>query len=162
MKFSKELILIAVFLPLFGGCAVCTDCGNLVRKNEVTTIFTSLELVPEYNYFYNGPFQRPKAILGIDKSLSVEGKFWNPVELTQDQLTNWVQEINTRPQAGSAAGVNGQFEGFEILDPESKRVGIWYSNYDWGVFKFPGENRIIVYSPSYKPGAGSFSINTQM
>ena len=125
-------------------------------------LFTSFQVVPEYNYFYNGPPIRPKAIIGIDKDLIVEGKFWNPVELTTEQLTRWVKEIETRPHGGNSAGVDGRFEGFVILDPEGTRVGIWYSRYDWGVFKFPGDGRIIVYSPSYKPGSGTSSINAQL
>ena len=159
MRFLKTLIPLAVALFLLGGCAACSDCGALRKRHEVTTIFSSYTVVPGYNYFYNGEILYPKAIMGVDKSFTLEGTFWTPIELTEEQLTRWVTEINSRPGNNSAAGVNGRFEGFEILDPQGRRVGVWYSNFDWGVFKFPEENKIVAYSPSFRPVSGSFSYN---
>lgn len=160
MKIYTTLIPLG-FALLLGGCAACTDCGALKQRHEVTTIFTSSRVIPEYHYFYNGEILYPKAIMGIDKRLTLEGKFWTPIDLSQEQLTRWVAEIGTRPKNSFATGVNGRFEGFEILDSQGQRVGIWYSNYDWGVFKFPEEDKVIAYAPSFKPGSGSFSINAQ-
>jgi len=152
---------LAMILFLLGGCAACKDCGTIKKRHEVTNVFTSNNVIAEYNYFYNGPFNTPKAIMGIDKRLMLEGTFWTPIDLTKEQLTQWVAEISSRPGSVSGAGASGRFEGFEILDPDGVRVGIWYSNYDWGVFKFPEENKVIAYSPSFRPGSGAFSVNSQ-
>ena len=159
MRLVKTIIPLGGVLFLLGGCAACTDCGTIRKRNEVTTIFTSNTVVSGYNYFYNGEILYPKAIMGVDKGLTLEGTFWTPIELTQNQLTSWVREIGTRPNSSIATGVNGRFEGFEILDPQGRRVGIWYSNFDWGVFKFPEANKILAYSPSFSPRAGAFSLN---
>jgi hypothetical protein len=55
--------------------------------------------------------------------------------------------------------VNGRFAGLESLDPQDRRIGAWYSNFDWGVFTFPEENKIVAYPPSFKPVSGAFSYN---
>ena len=157
MMWLPSISLVGVFLFL-GGCATCTNCGSLQRSHEVRTIFTSEKVVPEYNYFHNGPIAAPRAIIGVTNKLEVEGRFWTPVEISQAQLSSWVTEIGRRP-LGPTTGVNGQFDGFEILDVQGSRVGIWYSNFDWGVFKFPDESTINIFAPSFRPSSGAFSIN---
>ena len=52
----------------------------------------------------------------------------------------------------------GRYQGAYILDPERSVIGIWYSKLDWGVFNFPGENVIIAYPPSLKPGSDVHSL----
>ena len=143
---------------LLGGCTTCTNCGVLQRSHEVTILFSDKQIVPNYNYYHNGPVAAPNAIIGIDNRLQVEGRFWTPVAITQEQLNRWMREIDTRSQ-GFTTGKNGRFDGFEMLDVQGRRVGVWYSNFDWGVFKFPDDSTISIYAPSVRPGSGSFSIN---
>ncbi len=155
MKTAIYSILLVGFLFLFAGCAGCPDCGSIRLENEITKIFTSETIVPGYQYFYYGEILYPKAILGIDKGYTVEGKFWTPIDLTQEQLNTWVQEISTRPTGIDP--LTGGFNGYAIRDPQGNRVGIWYSRFDWGLFKFPGDKVIQAYPPSFSPGAGTFS-----
>ena len=51
-------ILLAAVLFLLSGCAGCPECGAIRRDNEVTTVFTSETIVPEYRYFYNLAIRR--------------------------------------------------------------------------------------------------------
>ena len=155
MRTGLLAILMAAVLFLFTGCAGCPECGSIRRDNDVTTVFTSETIVPEYQYFYNGEILHPKAILGVDKIYTLEGEYWTPIDLTQDQLSSWVQEIETRPTA--ADNQTGNFQGYVILDPQGTRAGIWYSRFDWGMFKFPGGNVIQAYQPRFRPGGGRFS-----
>ena len=156
---SIKLPFLLVIMLLLGGCATCTDCGVLRPSSDVTQLFESNQIVPEYNYYYNGPPQVPRAIIGIDQRFQVEGRFWNQVDITQEQLSSWVRMATTRPTGGTRGGVGSSFEGFEMLDPQGARVGIWYSFFDWGVFKFPDDQTITIFSPSFRPTTGSFSIN---
>lgn len=158
MRTAINAILLVAILALLGGCAGCPECGTIRRDNEITTIFTSETIVPGYQYFYYGEILMPKAILGIDKSYRVEGKFWTPIDLTQDQLSTWIQEIKTRPTG--ADHERGTFQGFAILDPQGTRAGIWYSRFDWGLFKFQEGNVIQAYPPDFRPGGGRFATQT--
>ena len=154
MRTAIQAILLAGFLFTLAGCAGCPDCGSIRLEHDVTKIFTSEQIVPGYQYFYYGEILSPKAILGIAKSYRVEGKFWTPIELTQDQLTSWIQEIKRRPTGIET--LSNSFNGYEIRDPQGNRVGIWYSRYDWGVFKFPADKVIQAYPPAFRTGSGSF------
>lgn len=154
MRKAIRSIFPVVVLFLLAGCAGCPDCGSIRLNHEITKIFTSETIVPEYQYLYYGEILYPKAILGIDKRYTVEGKFWTPIDLTQEQLNSWVQEISTRPIG--VGTLSDSFNGYGIQDPQGNRVGIWYSRFDWGVFKFPGGNVIQAYPPSFSPGSGSF------
>ena len=156
---SLQLPFLLGILLLLGGCATCTDCGALRPSREVTQLFRSNQIVPDYNYYYNGPSQVPRAIIGIDQRFQVEGRFWNPVDINEEQLSSWIHRVNTRPTGGSRGTVDSPFEGFEMLDSQGVRVGIWFSFFDWGVFKFPDENTINIFAPSFRPTTGSFSIN---
>lgn len=158
LKVSLRCLLLGLLL-FSGGCASCNDCGTLQQSSEIRELFVNSQIVPTYNYFYNGPVQAPRAIVGIDQRLQVQGRFWNPVELTPEQLSTWVRTIETRPSTITPGSFFGLFEGFEMLDPQGDRIGIWYSFFDWGVFKFPDETTVTIYAPSFRPTTGSFSIN---
>ncbi len=154
MRRTLQAILLAGFLILLSGCAGCPDCGSIRMEHEVTRIFTSEEIVPGYQYFYYGEILSPKAILGVESDYKVVGEFWTPIDLSQDQLTSWVQEIKRRPTGIET--LTNSFNGYGIRDPQGNRVGIWYSRYDWGVFKFPGDKVIQAYPPAFRPGSASF------
>jgi len=156
MRTTGQLLVLAAMLFLLGGCAACPECGSIRQKNEITEMFISETIVPDYRYYYNGEQARPKAILGVDKRYTLDSKFWTSIELTRDQLASWMAEIKRRR---SGSGFNqGSFQGAEILDPQGVRIGIWYSRYDWGTFKFPGGGQIQASVPSFR-GSGGFSRN---
>jgi hypothetical protein len=141
---------------LINGCAPCTDCGAMRESHEATRIFTNEKILPNHNYFYNGEINFPKAILAIDNSYRVQGKFWTPIDITQEQLSRWINYTRTAPpdfDASASLKYKGRFYGAQIFNPKGKQVGVWYSKLDWGVFKFPEENVILVYPPSVRPGS---------
>ncbi len=157
MKKKIALLLTASLLFASGSCAVRSNNWGTIRENhEVTRLFRSYEIRPDYNYFYYGVFLEPDTIMGIDKKYTVQSKFWKPLALSSDQLKRWVRDLDrSRDDANFARSYMGSYQGAYILDPERSAIGIWYSKLDWGVFHFPGENVIIAYPPSLKPGSES-------
>lgn len=151
------LLLLLLLLPLFlWGCATCEDCGRISESHRATRVFTSLEILPEHNYFYHGELLDPVAILAIRDSYRLQGKFWTPIDLTQEQLDRWVRDAERRPLDGDASPrYGGRYQGAEILDPQGRLVGFWYSRYDRGTFRFPGDRTVIAYPPDLSSSPGS-------
>jgi hypothetical protein len=110
------------------------------------------EIVPGYRYYIYGEEDHPKAIIGIDETYTVEGKYWDPVDITPEQMSNWMKRYSEIPSATNIQ--DGAYKGIEILDPNGVRVGIWFSLFDWAVIKFPGNNIIQISTPDRRPGAG--------
>jgi len=131
------------------GCVVCQECGSIKRNHEITRVFMQYEIVPGYNYYYNGTTQWPAAVMAIDSSYRIEAQFWKPVELEGQELSDWLQKaINWKGKQQTHKN------GAEILNPEGERVGIFFSKYDNLITKFKSDKVIQVYAPSYLAGEG--------
>lgn len=151
----KKLLLVLLYLSILGlltNCAGSANYGTVKIDVSVTEKFKSSEINPSYNYFYFGKEERPFSIMGIDRSYTVESKFWYPIDLTKEQLQRWIIAFEATPvyQTGSgAAKVN--YRGSVILNPQGEPAGIIYSMLHWIVISFPGENVVAPYPPSFPP-----------
>lgn len=148
MRSTLLVLLLAGMVAILLGCAPCTDCGSLKRQHDITTLFFNNEIVPGYNYYYNGREQWPSAIMGIDSDYTVVSKFWKSVDLEGEALSQWLRDVTIWKEPRRAA-----LNGAEILDPNGARVGVFFSKYDNLVTKFDGTT-IQVYPPSYLAGEG--------
>ena len=155
MKYIIVMFLSLYLLFLSNSCAVVnTNRGTIREHHDVTRVFRSYQVIPEYNYFYYGVYLEPDTIMGIDKKYTVKSKFWTPVALTPEQLKTWVIALDRkRGDTYFAKQYMWRYQGAYVLDPKGVVIGIWYSKLDWGVFDFPGDNVIIPFQPSLKPGS---------
>ncbi len=142
-------LLVAGAAATLLGCAPCEECGSLKRQHEVTNLFLNNEIIPGYDYYYNGREQWPSAIMAIDPNYSIKSDFWKPVGLEGDELSKWIRST-TLWKPSRRTSLNGA----EILDPNGKRVGVFFSKYDNLITKFEADNVIQVYPPSYRAGEG--------
>lgn len=159
---GDKLICICLLIcaATLSGCAGCQDCGSISPNLEVSRFFLDEQIDPDLNYYINGEQIYPRAIIGIRQDYVLEGRNWSPVDLTQEQLSRWMNDIRTR---GMQMIANyGTFRGFDILSPDGSRVGIWFSVYDWGSIRFPGDQVIRISAPAVRPVPGSFSRNLRI
>ena len=151
-----------VLLALAGLVSNCTataiqNAGTIRESNDVTRKYRSLTIDPNYNYYWSGTELNPNAIMGIDKSFTVQSKFWHQVDLDKDQLEYWVTWGDRQSSdEGFASRYMGRYMGAYILDTEGNVVGDWYSKNDWGIFQFPGNNVIIPHAPRNRAGSSNF------
>ena len=128
--------------------------GTLRESSEITRKYRALTIDPNYNYYWSGTQLDPDAIMGIDKKLTVQSKFWHQIDLDEEQLEYWVTWGDRQfPEDGFSTRYFGRFMGAYILDNEGKVVGDWYSKKDLGIFEFPGNNVIIPYPPRNRVGS---------
>ncbi len=110
------------------GCVGSGSSGNFAKLHhdgQVTQMFESLEVNPEYQYFYSGIDTNPSAIVGISKNYNLNSRFWHPVDLTPEQLHKWIFGLAHRRIK------NIRKYGSNIIGPKDESIGIWYSLEDW-------------------------------
>jgi hypothetical protein len=144
---GKKSIL---FTFLIGAVAVgmlaCgANYGNLKYADEVKQTFESYKVLPDYRYYYSGSDAYPDVIIGIQKEYQLKSELWKPVDLTAEQLKNWLNFPRQR------VGYDQNRRGSHILGPAGETIGVYYANQDWRVWssvKLEGDNLVVVSSPA--------------
>ena len=142
-----------LMISLLAGCAANKvareNSGSLKLSSEVSQIFQTYQVLPQYRYYITGSVTRPHAIMGIDRNYTFDSSLWQAAaDLTPAQLKKWVdQMLGFKPATRTL--------GAYILDPGGERVGIWYSPYpDVPVQVYPDKRIVIIYRTSF-PKAGN-------
>ena len=126
--------VIGIFvLALITGCA--GTYGSLKRDAEVQQAFEANQVPMDYKYYYYGDSE-PYAIFGIEPKYEMNSRAWR--EATPDtedfkEMVRWIWEDY------------GYYKfGANILDPQGKKVGIYYSAIRETAVKFVNDNQIMV------------------
>jgi hypothetical protein len=120
-------------LALITGCS--GRYGNLKRDIEVQQAFESNTVPMDYKYYYYG-LSETYAIFGIDPKFEMHSRVWR--ETTPDtedfkEMVRWIWEDY------------GYYKfGANILDPQGKKVGIYFSAIRETAVKFENDNQIMV------------------
>jgi len=138
-------LLSAVTVTLVG-CAASNDRGTLQRDQELNRMILAYEIMPEHNYYFSGSFDRPNTILGIHKDYQLVSQLWKKVQISSAQLAKWIGAIAPENYRGST----GYFAAY-ILDPDGKKVGIWYSIQNTTTVEFLEGNKVKINSPDLYP-----------
>jgi len=142
-------LIAALFIAVAGllaGCATNGTYGTLERSQELNQKFLNYEILPDYNYYSSGGYDRPNAILGIHKDYQLVSDLWAPAQISSAQMQKWIQAIDPESYRGPV----GYFAAY-ILDPDGKKVGIWYSIQNTTTVKFLEGKKIEVYTPNVSP-----------
>lgn len=119
-------LVVLLILPIIVGCGGVY--GNFVYDEAVDEIFEAPTVLPQHNYYFSGPESRPRAIIAIDNGYTLASKLWKPVAMTTAQLNRWVKDPSRR------ALLFPYTFGRIIQDDKGRRVGVWYSLYDYREF----------------------------
>ena len=145
--FNKNgMWLIAILILFFSfqtAFARSSSCGILKPNLDVNNLFISHKILPDHKYYYSGPDDVPKAIIGIDNNYTLDSKMWKPVDLTPEKLKKWCRNMfsdNDQPATNWGA---------DILDPNGKKVGIWFSRQKRTSVNMLDNNRVQVYTPNF-------------
>ncbi|MEA3230350.1 MAG: hypothetical protein U9Q05_01160 [Thermodesulfobacteriota bacterium] len=142
-RFIVYSILIMTVI-IFSGCS--GSYGKLRGSSEITQTFLQKQMLPGYNYYYDGRKAIPYAVVGIRDDYVMTSKFWTPIKKDSSQfgrLLDWLYGSEIWDPRGA-----------EILDPEGNPIGIWFSAYTYTRIEFGPENQVNVFSP-YVPTRNS-------
>jgi len=141
---------IAIFaLILSAGLSGCFEnYGRIKRNPEVTKAFKDNQVENDYRYYYYGRSNQPYLIVGIDREYHMKTYMWREVDHTTDKFADMIYWIWT----DILYSYNSEM-GADILDPQGKKVGIWYSGIWWAAIRFHEDNRIEI-MPDVRMGGG--------
>lgn len=142
MKALYRLLVPALAILLLSCCAALQRPTFLESSMEVSRIFQSGTILPDYTYYYAGPQDKPDTIIAIRNDYEFQKSIhWHEVELTEEQLDNWNMRI------GDEDRIRYTYDGAYILNPDGQRIGLWYSKYGLTVIKYPQPKQVIIYRP---------------
>lgn len=138
--------LVIAVAGLLANCATSGTFGSLERNQELNQKILNYEVLPDYKYYSSGGYDSPNAILGIHKDYQLVSDLWAPAQISSAQMEKWIQAIDPESYRGPV----GYFAAY-ILDPDGKKVGIWYSIQNTTTVKFLEGKKIEVYTPNVSP-----------
>jgi len=142
-------MLFFIAMTTFLGCLA--NYGRNMLSDEVNNVFESFQVLPDHTYYYSGSDASPDAIIGIHKRYELDSAdVWTKVDLANKQLKYWVETM----AMASLKGYPAFPDGYYILDPDEKPIGVYYTPWDPGPVRMEGENRVTVYLPSVKDERG--------
>ncbi len=147
IKPGSSRILIVLLIILIG-CA--GNYGRLSRDYEANKIFNSYQILPDHRYYYSGPDGRPDAIMGIQRDYTLETSMWTEFDLSDDTLKKGVNSINFHHHTS----VRRYPYGFDIIGPDGKRIGIWYSIWEWTTVLVEVDKRVKIFPPAKEESSG--------
>ena len=136
-RFSRFCYILAMLIvsAMVNGCF--ENYGRLKRNPELTRVFQSYKVEPDYKYYYYGRTNSPYAIIGIDPAYHISSKVWREVDPGSEQFKEMVDRVWGDDYYSSISGAS-------ILSPTGKKVGIWYTSIWFVAIRFEDNNRIAV------------------
>jgi hypothetical protein len=139
-------ILLSI-LMLSAGCAgsFFMNYGKISPNMEVTNIFETYQINTEYDYYISGSDVYPNAIIGLDKTYTLESDLWKQVEMTPKKLRELVTDMKDK---ASTVNYGMPLYGFIMFDDKGNQIGVWYSILEAKTFLKMKDNRtVIIYTP---------------
>ena len=138
-KLKGLIILLITTLALHVGCA-SKNVGKYKRSDEVDKTFISFQVLPDHNYYFSGPSDKPEAILAVHKSHTLtSANLWSQVNPDSKQIKNWVETMRKN--------ITHPPRAYAILTPKGKQIGVIYTPWDKGLIEMEGENKVGIGLP---------------
>ena len=137
------IVSIALVLITIVKWRVSARYGKIRPSGEVTTAYECFSVDLGLNYYISGSDTYPNAIIGIDKTWTLESDLWRKKDLSSKSMKELVQNMQSK-----AAEQNIMLHGFVIFDNKGRTIGDWFSI--MGLImtvEVTGEKSVIVYTP---------------
>ena len=135
---AAAVVLLMIVWSFSGG-----RYGELRPSKEATDTFETFRIDPGKEYYLSGSDVYPNAIIGIDKSRTLETDLWKKRDLTAEGMKELVGNMRAR-----AMGRMAFLQGFEILDDRGAKIGEWFSLPGMSiVIRMKGQDRVAISTP---------------
>lgn len=149
MNRSLRTILSIAGIAVIVFCMGCTGAiyknyGSFIIDQNASKAFESYQINPDFNYYASGSFVYPNALMGLDKTYTLDSDLWRKIEPTPQEFRELIQNMQTK-----ALNIRQHPHGFAILDENGKQIGVWYSIMRAKTaIQMKDERRVIIFTPA--------------
>jgi hypothetical protein len=122
---------------LISACSIA-NLGWLRNSEEVGRGFATLQVSPNYRYWYLYLENSPYAVVGLDREYRIEDISWTEVQPGSEVFGKVVGLVESFPVPGSIT------YGAYILDSKGSRIGVWYSSLNAGITLDPNTKVVSI------------------
>ncbi len=117
--------------------------GKIQPSREATEAYEQFRAEDHLAYYVSGSDVYPTAIIGIDRTWTLNSDLWRPRDLSGGKMKELVQNMREK----SAIRQSTLF-GFDLFDHRGENIGSCYSTLDAvTIVKITGERTVVVYTP---------------
>ena len=117
--------------------------GSLRPSLETTASYVAFRVNPEMAYYLSGSDVYPNAIIGINRSWTLDTDLWKPLAMDSNTLKGLIENMKA---VGLGSGIIPY--GYEIFDDRTGKIGDWFSLPGQNVTVWlRGENRFQLSTP---------------
>ena len=145
-KIPLYVMCILIVLPSVGyASSLFKNHGKIIPDSNVTKMFETYQINPNYHYYISGSDTYPHAILGLDKAYNLEPDLWKRVDMTPQKLRELVTDMKNK---ASTVNYGMTLFGFVMFDDKGNQIGVWYSILEAKTFlRMKDNRRVIIYTP---------------
>jgi hypothetical protein len=136
----KQFSFMAILGAALAVACTMANIGSIRTSAEVTRQFESLQINPNYRYWYLNQENNPFGVIGLDREYGFDGgPVWRAVESDSPTFKKVVGLVESFPVPSSMT------TGYTISEHQGRPIGVWYSSIGLGVTIDPATKTV---SPS--------------
>ena len=138
-RWALAILCLGILMVITG----CFSSYGRIKSNEATSqAFKANQLPGNYKYYYYGRSNMPYAIIGLDSQYKLRSRLWLEVDHNTEAFQKMVEwtwwDTYHHPNYP---------RGKDILDPEGKKIGIWFSSARWAAVKMLDDQGTVMIAP---------------
>jgi hypothetical protein len=137
----RRNLLFGLTLIVTAAAMACSmaNVGGIRSNSQVTRQFESLEVIPNYRYWFLNQENNPYGVVGLEKEYRLDGDpLWQPLDPGSERFRNVVGLVQSFPLPGSFTS------GYAIIDPNGRPIGVWYSSLAAGIVVDPQTQMVSI------------------
>jgi hypothetical protein len=136
----KQFSFMAILGAALAVACTMANIGSIRTSAEVTRQFESLQINPNYRFWYLNQENNPYGVIGLDREYGFDGgPVWRAVEPDSPTFKKVVGLVGSFPMPSSMT------TGYSISEHQGRPIGVWYSSIGLGVTIDPATKTV---SPS--------------
>jgi hypothetical protein len=148
MKLKRILVLI-ILLLLGLNITACSgslfrNYGRILPSEEVDRGLEASVVHPEIRYYTSGSDLYPNAMIGLHRDYRLDrGTLWKEIAMNPVKLREIIGYMKAK-----AFEFRQYPHGFDLIDPEGKKIGFWYSIFTARTFlRFEEDGTVMILTP---------------
>lgn len=129
--------LLGLMIFLASGCQF-ENVGAVQKNAEVARAFEALQVNPGYRYYLLNQENEPYGVAGLGVGFWIRDPAWREIDPGSPTFEKVVGLVKSFPVPGSYT------EGFTILDPQRKEIGVWFSSLGAGITVDPNTKQVMI------------------